>query len=35
MSHKIFDNELVPIRKNIVTLMLNKPACIGWEFRIK
>ena len=29
MSHKIFDNDLVSIRKNKVTLMLNKPAYIG------
>ena len=29
MSHKIFDNDLVEIRKNIVTLTLNKPAHIG------
>ena len=29
MSHKIFDNDLVAIRKNKVTLMLNKPAYIG------
>ena len=29
MSHKIFDNDLVAIRKNIVTLTLNKPAYIG------
>ena len=27
--HKIFDNNLVAIRKNKVTLMLNKPAYIG------
>ena len=26
---KIFDNDLVPIRKNKVTLKLNKPAFIG------
>ena len=26
---KIFDNDLVPIRKNKVTLMLNKSAYIG------
>ena len=26
MSHKIFDNDLVVIRKNKVTLTLNKPA---------
>ena len=29
MSHKIFDNDLVTIRKNTVTLTLNKPAYIG------
>ena len=29
MSHKIFDNDLVAIRKNKVTLILNKPAYIG------
>ena len=29
MSHKIFDNDLIAIRKNKVTLMLNKPAYIG------
>ena len=29
MSHKIFDNELVVIRKNKVTLTLNKPAYTG------
>ena len=29
MSHKIFDNDLVAIRKNKVTLTLNKPASIG------
>ena len=29
MSHKIFDNELVAIFKNKVTLTLNKPAYIG------
>ena len=28
-SHKLFDNELVPIRKNKVTLTLNKPAYTG------
>ena len=28
MSHKIFDNDLVTIHKNKVTLMLNKPAYI-------
>ena len=26
MSHKIFDNDLVTIRKNKVKLTLNKPA---------
>ena len=29
MSHKIFDNDLVAIRKNKVTLTLNKPPYIG------
>ena len=29
MSHKIFGNDLVQIRKNKVTLMLNKHAYIG------
>ena len=29
MSHKIFDNDLIAIRKNKVTLTLNKPAYIG------
>ena len=29
MSHKIFDNDLIVIRKNEVTLTLNKPAYIG------
>ena len=29
MSHKIFDNDLVAIRKNKVTFTLNKPAYIG------
>ena len=29
MSHKIFGNYLVAIRKNKVTLTLNKPAYIG------
>ena len=29
MSHKIFDNDLVAIRKNKVTLTLNKPVYIG------
>ena len=29
VSHKIFDNKLVAIRKSKVTLTLNKPACIG------
>ena len=28
MSHKIFENDLVAIRKNKVTLTLNKPAYI-------
>ena len=29
LSHKIFDNDLVAIRKNKVTLTLNKPTYIG------
>ena len=29
MSHKIFDNNLVAICKNKITLTLNKPAYIG------
>ena len=29
MSHKIFDNDLVAMRKKKVALMLNKPACTG------
>ena len=29
MSHKIFDNDLVAIRKKKVTLTLNKPAYIA------
>ena len=29
MSHKIFDNNLVKIRKTKVTLKFNKPAYIG------
>ena len=29
MSHKIFDNDLVVIRKKKVTLTLNKPPYIG------
>ena len=29
MSRKIFDNDLVAISKNKVTLTLNKPAYIG------
>ena len=29
MPHKIFDNDLVAIRKNKVTLMPNKPAYTG------
>ena len=29
MSHKIFDNDLVAIRKSKVALTLNKPAYIG------
>ena len=30
MSQKIFDNNLVAIRKSKVTLMLNK-TCIHWD----
>ena len=26
MAHEVFDNDLVTIRKNKVTLMLNRPA---------
>ena len=29
MSHKIFDNNLVAIRKSKLTLTLKKPAYIG------
>ena len=29
MPHKIFDNNLVPMRKSKVSLKLNKPAYIG------
>ena len=29
MSHKIFDNDLVAIRKKIFSLTLNKPAYTG------
>ena len=29
MSHKIFDNNLVTIRKSKLALKLNKPAYIG------
>ena len=29
MSQKLFDNDLVAIRKNQVTLTLNKPAYVG------
>ena len=29
MSHKIFDNDLVAMRKSKVTLTLNKPAYVG------
>ena len=32
MSHKIFDNDLVAIRKDKVILTLNKPAYIGMCF---
>ena len=35
MSHKTFENDLVAINKNKVTLTLNKPAytgvCIHWS----
>ena len=37
MPHNVFDNDLVVIRKNKVTLTLKKPAYIGMcilEFRI-
>ena len=29
MSHKIFDKNLVEIRKSKLALKLHKPACIG------
>ena len=29
ISHKVFDNDLVAIRKNKATLTLSKPAYIG------
>ena len=29
MLHKIFDNDLVAIRRSKLALKLNKPACIG------
>ena len=29
MSHKIFENDLIAIRKNKVTLTLNQPAYTG------
>ena len=29
MSHKTFDNDLVAIRKNKITLTLNKPLYMG------
>ena len=32
MAHKIFDNDLVAICKNKVTLTINKPAYIGCLF---
>ena len=35
MSHKIFDNNLVAIRRNKVTLMFNKPAYVGMYVGIK
>ena len=34
MSHKIFDNNLVALRKSKVSLKLNKPAytgCVFWN----
>ena len=33
MSHNIFDNNLVPIRKSKVALKLNKPAYSEYVFR--
>ena len=35
MSHKLFDNDLVAIRKNKVTLTLNKPAYIGMSINVR
>ena len=35
MSHKIFANDLVAIRKNKVILTLNKPAIIGMCILVK
>ena len=35
MSHKIFDNNLVAIRRNKVTLMFIKPAYVGMYVGIK
>ena len=35
MSHKIFANDLVAIRKNKVILTLNKPASIGMYILVK
>ena len=35
MSHKIFDNNLVALRKSKVSLKLNKPAytgCVFWNW---
>ena len=34
MSRKIFDNDLVKIRKSKVILMVNKPLCIGISYRL-
>ena len=34
MPHKIFDNDLVTIRKNNVILTLNKRVYVGLEQRI-
>ena len=34
MPHKIFDNDLVTIRKSNVILTLNKRVCVGLEQRI-
>ena len=32
MSHKMFDNNLVTIRKSKLALKLNKPACMEFVF---